>query len=97
MVRLSVGIRVIVSDILIIFCADFRIIQVVDKFLRQLFIFRAFRDGKGVGPDDRAFFGDHKSNVLIILMSERGIAAPHGTDPGFFRNKFLLDGIRIIG
>ena len=89
-------IRVIVADVFVIFRTDFGVIEVVDKFFGQFFISCSFGNGKSVGPDDGAFFGNNESDIGVFPVGERGITGPHHTDPCFFGNKFLFDCVRII-
>ena len=96
MVRSRCKVGVVVANILVILGTDFWLIQVIDELLGQFFVFGAFGNGETVGPDAGAFLRNNKSDIGIFLIAEVSVAAPHGADPGFFRNKLLLDGIRVV-
>ena len=97
MIGFRFGIGIIVADVFVIFRADLRIIEVIDEGFRQFFVFRPFGNSKGVRPDDGAFFGNNEGNVWIIFVGKRSVAGPHGADPGFFGDEFLLDGVGVKG
>ena len=92
---LCIGVRQ--TDVVEVPCAYFRVVDIVQELHGQFFVLGSLGDGHVVGPDQGAFLGHAELDAGVVDVAERGVAAPHLGNPGFFRDHLLFVVFRIVG